>query len=230
MILSGIVVLVVLIGAYFLLRPGRDSCEYKTSLEYSDAAVMGQVLRPGVSYDWRPNHYHCQKPQKGDLTVYQLGQNPERYVRVIAAAEGDVISIVNDPRKQGYNLLVNGLRYGSPAGPFWFGITGVRPTIALYLGADGTRTLGAGEVIVMGLGSPGFNDSGLFGVMSASSMQGIVTLPSEEKAELDKSLSWEKPKDEEAKPAAEVAPKIGNPAVGKGSLTKQKKSEKPKNR
>lgn len=214
------VVLLVVVGLYYALKPGKDSCEYVTELKYSDAAVMGNILTPEVTYDWKPNHYRCNKPKKGELTAYQLGQNPEIYVRVVAAAAGDVISIMEDTNKRGYNLIVNGLRYGNPGGPFWFGVPGLRPTIALYLGADGTRTLGEGEIVVMGTGAPGFNDSGLFGIMSVKSMQGIVILPSEGQKELDSILVWEDMKTGSSESTTGASGQIGDPAFTSTTTTK----------
>lgn len=205
-----IVVAIVLVagGLFWLSRPSKDSCEYVGEIKYADVPVMGQLMKADESYDLYPNHYRCQNPKKGELAAYTLGQNPEVYVRVVAAAEGDVISVKRDPVTKAYNLLVNGLVYSSSDSPYWFGVPDVRPTLALYLGADGTRTLGPRELVLLGTGSPGFNDSGLFGLMHADSLKGLVKLEGEEKKLLDQTVKWLEPKPE---PEVQEPPK---PAVG----------------
>jgi hypothetical protein len=92
----------------------------------------------------------------------------------------------------------------------------------LYLGADGTRTLGQNEVVVMGMGSPGFNDSGLFGIMSAASMQGIVVLPDDDKKEYENNVVWEEVDKEDLIPATFAAPQLGNPTLPEKPETKKK--------
>lgn len=177
LIIGAVVVVALVVGGYFLLRPGKDSCEYYETFNYADSYLspwVGDMTKLKIY----PNYYKCNAPQKGDIVYYEHGQAGAGYLRIIRAVPGDRVKLQPDADKRGWNLIVNDSVLMHDDKPYYFGLHGVNPVLNLYI-RNAEKIMGANELILFSSNPPGFNDSGLFGLYSVSSIRGKVVVPEE---------------------------------------------------
>lgn len=170
-IIFGVAVVAVIGTIWFFTRTPSDSCEYRDTIRLADR-FLPPFLSEEVKLDHAPNYYHCNKPSKGDLVLYQKGDPPILYPRVIVAVAGDEARIQKDAEHHGWNLVINGEVYMADGDkPYFFGVPDTPSVLSLYM-PDGKRILGNNEFIALATNPPGFNDSGLFGLMSIVDTRG----------------------------------------------------------
>jgi hypothetical protein len=199
---------------YFFLRTKPDECDYYVREDISSDAFMGPAFTKPFTAKVYPNWYKCHELKRGDVVRYSMGNPAQDYTRILGAIEGDIIKVVPDPMKRGWNLLVNDEVQMSAGTPYVFGIQGVRNTISLYMDRpDGTRKMNPGEIILFAIAGPGFNDSGLFGLFEKGFIR-YVELPEEQKKIMDdlKATLFVSADKIDVKPGAGSAPRADTPA------------------
>ena len=208
--LIGAGAIVVILALVFLLLPDKTKCDYSYSEELSDGQMV-PILGSPTKVKIYPNWYNCNGAQKGELGIYFLGTPSQRYIRAIAAVKGDEVALQQDANGHGWNLIVNDELLMSGENPLWFGVPSIRPTLSLYVNAQGKRMLTDKEIVLNALLSPGYMDSGLFGLFDTATLKGRIILSEEHQKKMNEVFRYEKIETKISKTFPAVAPPPGTP-------------------
>lgn len=166
---------------WWVTKPAKDDCKYSRSLEAADGWAAPFLNGGFQDVTHLPNYYKCDAPQRGDLVYYEMGNPPRPYYRILVAQSGDAVQLVPDLDMRGWNIIVNDEMYMEGEKPYRLGLFDRDPVLALYM-PNRQKTLTDGDIIVLGSVSPGFNDSGVFGMFHITTLQGIVKLKGDHKS------------------------------------------------
>jgi hypothetical protein len=129
---ASLLIVILAVGLWLFTRKPKDDCDYSETLTFGDN-MLAPALLPTDDLTWYPNYYQCHPVQKGDFVLYELGNPPEKYVRVAVAVGDDEVALYGDKAKRGWNITVNGEMVMMAGTPFFFGVQNVNPVINLFL-------------------------------------------------------------------------------------------------
>jgi len=155
------------------------NCETETKSMNFSSRYMEGVIDEGKEYEVMLNYDKCQPYQPGDLVVYHPGNSPEPIVRWLRAVGGDEFEAVYHRNSHNWNIRINGDWLEYKDGKYSFG-SDSKPLILLYQ-EDHNGKLVDNDILLFAEHSPGYGDSGQYGVLSSKDIIGKIIIPEESK-------------------------------------------------
>jgi len=153
----------------YQVKPCMEGTEKSTGKDNEETIEVKDVYaRPHVNKGDKVkalmNWYGCHKVETGDLVLYRYSTNQEPVIRIARATPGDRFKLVKAKDRDAWNIEVNGDLVEAEGKPYFFGTDQV-PPLGLYEKAN-RGILQPNHAIILSAFPPGYQDSGLFGVVS----------------------------------------------------------------
>lgn len=146
----------------------------KQTFTMNDNYMTGLINR-GEVFEVMVDYYKCNPPQAGDVVLYKPSSAKEPVVKIIRAVPDDKFELIQDRRKNRWNIEINGDVLAHRNEPFYFGNRSTESPLEKYLKSRGSR-LEAGELLVFSYKPPGIQDSGSLGPVRIDDIVGKVLL------------------------------------------------------
>lgn len=182
-IIIGIVVLVAVIALiFFFMRGGGGprSTQVTTPLgtckETVDKFVVGDNFmlpkhKQGDEVEVTYGYYPCHALERDALVIYKKSELAEPVMRIVRGIPGDEYKLIKT-KENTWNIEVNGEMIEVDGKPYNFGSNNP-PVLSLSEKATG-GVLGPTHVLIFSLVPPGYDDSGVVGVISITDLIGKV--------------------------------------------------------
>lgn len=144
-------------------------------IEVTDTRYMRDILESGKSYEALMGYYHCNPLQRNDIVLYRFSNTADPVIKIVRAVEGDRFELVQNKNIKAWNLRINGELIMYKDQPYFFGAA-TKPTLGLYEKSR-ANVLGKDELIVLSQVPPGFDDSGIFGVINKNDIVAKIKIP-----------------------------------------------------
>ncbi len=139
------------------------------------------LLEKGARYKYDPSWYKTHPILRGDIVLYRYSSNQKPVLKIVQAVSGDKFHLVKAAKLSNWNIEINGslLQENCVAAserdtcPLYFFGGSKPPTLSLYEKSH-RGILGEDEVILFSSVSPGFQDSGVFGLINVGDILGRV--------------------------------------------------------
>ena len=179
-------ILVILLSLAFIVSAVWLLIEWDNSGRMQDDHLRG-VLEKGSRYKVDRDWYKTHPIARGDLVLYRYSSNKKPVVKIAAAVPGDSFHLVANKQMKNWNIEINDTilrevctgNAEDDSCPLYFFGGKAPPTLSLYEKSH-HGMLSENEVILFSSVSPGYQDSGVFGLVNAQDILGKVELPSNE--------------------------------------------------
>lgn len=235
-----VITVIVIIAGYFaykfitkssgpepFVRKRGGPCPGETKVMTQNDPYMRGIIEQGQKFKVILNYYDCNKPQRGDLVLFQIHASMDPVVKIVRGVQNDRFKLSKDDKYKAWNLEVEGDTVYSATDKkekYFFGGT-VPPPLALYERSHQGKITGNGDVILLSSWPPGNMDSGQFGMFNLADVAGKVELMEGSAPVVQEEATPEEKTEEKPAPAPSAAAPA--PAKEVKKIIKKAPAKKP---